>query len=150
VVVLSVPHTAHRAILEDIRPALAGKVLIDVTNQVNPRRPNLDWLCEAGSAAAQAQALLGPEVKVVAAFQNIAAPHLRDLEHEISSDVLVCSDDATARALAIELAERAGMRAYDAGPLENAAVVEGLTVILIALNKRYGVKGAGIRITGIR
>jgi len=149
VVVLSVPYAAHRTILSDIRPALDGKVLIDVTNQVNPRKPNLDWLCNGGAAAVQAQAFLGPEVRVVAAFQNIAAPHLRDPEHPIDSDVLVCGDDAEAKAVAIELAQKAGMRAYDAGPLENAAVVEGLTVVLIAMNKRYQVKGAGIRVTGI-
>jgi len=149
VVVLSVPHTAHRAILSDIRSVLSGKVLIDVTNQVNPGHPNLDWLCEVGSAAAQAQAFLGPEVRVVAAFQNIAALHLRDMDREIDSDVLVCGDDADARALAIELVGQAGMRAIDAGPLENAIIVEGLTVVLIAINRRYGVKGAGIRITGI-
>lgn len=149
VVVLSVPHTAHRAILSDIRPALAGKVLIDVTNQVDPRKPSLDWLCGAGSAAAQAQEFLGPEVRVVAAFQNIAAHHLQDVDHEIGSDVLVCGDDIDARGLAIELAGHAGMRAFDAGPLENAVVVEGLTVVLIALNKRYHARGAGIRLTGI-
>ena len=149
VVVLSVPYTAHRTILSDIRPALNGKVLIDVTNQVNPRQPNLDWLCDRGAAAVQAQAFLGPEVRVVAAFQNIAAPHLQDPEHPIDSDVLVCGDDPGAKAVAIELAQKAGMRAYDAGPLENAAVVEGLTVVLIAMNKRYKVKGAGIRVTGI-
>ena len=149
VVVLSVPYAAHRAILEDIRPALDGKVLIDVTNQVNPRKPNLDWLCNGGAAAVQAQAFLGPSVRVVAAFQNIAAPHLRNPEHPIDSDVLVCGDDAEAKAIAIELAEQAGMRAFDAGPLENAAVVEGLTVVLIAMNRRYRSRGAGIRITGL-
>lgn len=149
VVVLSVPYAAHRAILTDIQPALAGKVLIDVTAPIDPKNPGRVRLIEDGSAAVQAQQFLGDQVAVVAAFQNIAAGHLRDLDHEIDSDVLVCGDDAEAKQLAIELARKAGMRALDAGPLINATAVEGMTSVLVGLNKRYKSKGTGIRVTGI-
>lgn len=149
IVVLSVPYSAHRAILEDIRPALPGKVLVDVTAPIDPTDPGRVRVLENGSAAVEAQQLLGSDVTVVAAFQNIAAGHLQDLDHEIDSDVLVCGDDADAKQMTIELAGKAGMRALDAGPLVNASSVEGLTAVLIGLNKRYKSKGTGIRITGI-
>ncbi|MFQ5340335.1 MAG: NADPH-dependent F420 reductase [Anaerolineae bacterium] len=149
IVVLSVPYAAHRAILEDIQPALPGKVLIDVTAPIDPKNPGRVRLLEAGSAAVEAQQFLGDQVTVVAAFQNIAAGHLQNLDHDIDSDVLVCGDDRDAKQLTIELAEKAGMHALDAGPLTNASIVEGLTAVLIALNKRYKSKGTGIRITGI-
>lgn len=149
VVVLSVPYAAHRAILEDIRPALTGKVLIDVTVPIDPKNPARVRLLEAGSAAVEAQQFLGDQVTVVAAFQNIAASHLQDLDHEIDSDVLVCGNDTVAKEQVIRLAAKAGMRALDAGPLINASAVEGMTSVLIALNKRYKSKNAGIRITGL-
>ncbi len=149
IVVLSVPYAAHRTILADIQPALPGKVLIDVTAPIDPKNPGRVRLLEAGSAAVEAQQFLGDQVTVVAAFQNIAAGHLQNLDHDIDSDVLVCGDDADAKQVAIDLAEKAGLRALDAGPLINASAVEGMTSVLIALNKRYKSKNAGIRITGI-
>jgi NADPH-dependent F420 reductase len=85
----------------------------------------------------------------VAAFQNIGTVHLRDPDHPIDCDVLVCGDDQEAKTKAIALAVAAGMRGLDAGPLQNAVVVEGLTAVLISINRRYKVRGAGIRITGL-
>jgi NADPH-dependent F420 reductase len=101
------------------------------------------------AAAREAQELLGPEVRVVAAFQNVPAHALNRLEHELASDVLVCGDDPEARARVVELAEAAGMQAYEAGGLDNAVVVEGLTALIIAMNKRYKSKVGGIRVSGI-
>ena len=92
---------------------------------------------------------MGEAVRVVAAFQNISAEHLRSLDHEIECDVLVCGNDRDAKKLVIELAQAARMMAWDAGPIENAMVVEGLTSVLINLNVRHKVKASGIRITGI-
>lgn len=149
IVVLSVPYAAHRAILEDIRQALSSKILIDVTAPIDPQNPGRVRLLEAGSAAVEAQQFLGDQVTVVAAFQNVAAGHLRDLDHPIDSDVLVCGDDADAKERVIQLAGKAGIQALDAGPLINASAVEGMTAVLIALNKRYKSKGAGIRIMNI-
>jgi len=147
--VLTVPYSAHADTLTAIRDAVQGKVLIDVTVPLRPPKVSRVWIPPGRSAAEEAQALLGSEVRVVCAFQNISAEHLGDLDHKIDSDVLVCGDDAQAKALALELAARAGMRGIDAGPLQNAVVVEGLTAILIGVNVRYKVKGAGIRITGL-
>jgi NADPH-dependent F420 reductase len=148
-VVLTVPYSAHVPTLESIRTGLAGKVLVDVTVPLQPPRVTQVYIPPGGSAAVEAQNLLGEEVRVVAAFQNVSAAHLQDPEHPIECDVLVCGDDEAAKAEAISLAEAAGMRGVDAGSLQNAVAVEGLTAILIAINKRYKVKKAGIKITGL-
>jgi hypothetical protein len=147
--VLTVPYSAHTATLESLRDGLAGKILVDVTVPLQPPKVSHVYVPPAGSAAAEAQALLGDSVRVVAAFQNVSAAHLEDPDHPVDCDVLVCGDDKQAKAEAIALAEAAGMRGLDAGPLQNAVVVEGLTAVLIGINIRYKVKGAGIRITGL-
>ena len=101
----------------------------------------------AGSACQEAQQLLGPGVQVVAAFQNISSVHLAN-DLPVECDVLVCGDRAEAREQVLQLVQAAGFRGWDAGPLQNAAVVEGLTSVLLGINKRYKIRGAGIRITG--
>jgi predicted dinucleotide-binding enzyme len=63
--------------------------------------------------------------------------------------VLVCGNDKAARTVVIDLVQLAGLVGWDAGPIENSVVAEGLTSILIGLNKQFGVQAAGIRITGI-
>lgn len=149
VVVLSVPYAAHRAILKQIKPALAGKVLIDVTVPLRPPKVSQAYVPEEGPAAVQAQALLGNDVQVVAAFQNVSATHLAHPGRPIDCDVLVCGDKAEAREVAIRLAEAAGMRGIHAGALVNAVAVESLTPVLIAINRYYKIKNAGIRVTGL-
>lgn len=148
-VVLTVPYSAQAPTLHSIRTALSGKILIDATVPLQPPKVSHVYVPPGGSAAAETQALLGDEVRVVAAFQNVGAAHLREPDHPIDCDVLVCGDEKEAKAEAIALAEAAGMRGLDAGPLQNAVVVEGLTAVLIGINKRYKVKGAGIKITGL-
>lgn len=149
IVVLSVPYAAHRATLEAVQEQLAGKILVDVTVPLQPPKVRTVHLPEGQSAAMEAQALLGEDVRVVAAFQNISAEHLADPAHVVECDVLVCGDDAEAKAEVIRLVEAAGMRGFDAGRIQNAIAVESLTPVLIGLNIRYKGKGAGIRITGL-
>ena len=147
--VMTVPYSAHVPTLESIRAALTGKILVDVTVPLQPPRVSQVYVPPGGSATAEAQALLGDDVRVVAAFQNVGAAHLDDPDHPIDCDVLVCGDDKEAKAEAIALAQAAGMRGLDAGPLQNAVVVEGLTAMLIGINIRYKIKNAGIKITGL-
>jgi NADPH-dependent F420 reductase len=149
IVVLTVPYAAHTATLEAVRDAVQGKVFVDVTVPLVPPKVARVQLPAGGSASLEAQALLGPAVRVVAAFQNISAEHLKDPEHPIDCDVLVCGDDKEAKAGVIQLAAEAGMTAWDAGPLANSVVPEGLTSVLIGLNTRHKVKASGIKITGI-
>lgn len=146
IVVLTVPPEAQLSTLEGVKTLLGGKILVDATARVDAKDPKPP----AGRASArEAQDLLGAEVRVVAAFQNVPAHALKKLEVELASDVMVCSDDAEARAEVIKLAEAAGMQAYEAGGLDNGIVVEGLTALIIAMNKRYKSKAGGIRVSGI-
>lgn len=145
-VVLTVPPDAQLATLEGVKFRLAGKLLVDATARVDARDPRPP---SGTGSARQAQDLLGPSVRVVAAFQNVPAHALKQLDHALASDVLVCADDAEARAVVVTLAEAAGMRAYEAGGLDNGLVVEGLTALIIAMNKRYKSKTGGIGVTGI-
>jgi NADPH-dependent F420 reductase len=149
IVVLTVPHAAQLATLREVAAALAGKILIDVTVPLVPPQVSRVQLPEGGSAALAAQKLLGNGVRVVSAFQNVAAELLGSLGQSIDCDVLVCSDDRDARAQVIALARAAGMRAFHAGPLANAVVAEALTSVLIAINRQYKVKHSGIAITGL-
>jgi len=148
IVVLTVPYDAHETTLKDIQEAVRGKVLVDVTVPVDPGKPRHLRIPPGGSATEEAQALLGPETRVVAAFQNISHAHLAQGEAS-ACDVLVCGDDTDARQEAIKLAGLLGFRGLDAGPARNARVIEGLTILLMGINRRYKAKGAGIRITGI-
>jgi NADPH-dependent F420 reductase len=149
IAVLSVPYEWQRTVLEDVGAALAGKVLITVVVPLKPPNVARAWHPPAGSAAQEAQALLSGSTAVVAAFQNVGAMHLAAGDGPIDSDILVCGDDDAAKAVAIQLAVDAGMRGIDAGPLANAGVVEGLTALLIGINRRYKVRGAGLRLTGL-
>lgn len=149
IVVLTVPHEAQLSTLESVREALHGKILIDVTVPLVPPAVSRVQLPEGGSAVLAAQQLLGPDVKVVSAFQNVSAHHLKDLTHRIECDVLCCGDDREAVDQVIALSEALGLRAFYAGPLANSAATEALTSVLIAINRRYKIPSSGIRITGV-
>ena len=147
--VLTVPYSAHRETLLDLKESLQGKVLVDVTVPLVPLKVDHVHLPLGGAAGLEAQEILGPDVRVVSAFQNISAAHLRDPERDIDCDVLVCGNDATACEEVITLVEAAGMSGLHAGSLVNAIAIESLTPVLISLNKHYRIKDAGIRVTGI-
>jgi hypothetical protein len=149
IAVLTVPYSAHRATIESVREALKGKLLVDVTVPLDPDNRRKIRLPQGGSAGAEAQALLGDDVQVVSAFQNVSFAHLQELDHPIECDVLVTGNDKHAKQQVIKLAAAAGMDAFDAGPIENAVVAEGLASALINVNIKFKVKSAGIRITGI-
>lgn len=149
IVVLSVPYSAHKATLEGLREACAGKILVDLTVPLQPPQIMTVNLPAGQAAALEAQALLGDSTPVVAAFQNVSAVKLRQLDQPVDCDVLVCADDAAAKAQVIELVAAAGMRGIDAGSLKNAIAAESLTPLLLHINRTYRIAGAGIRITGL-
>lgn len=148
-VVLTVPAAAHLATLVEVKEALGGKVVIDTTVSLDPDAPGRLSSANHRSALEEAQEFLGPGTKVVAAFQNISYRLLRNLDRRIDCDVLVSGEDPDARQLAMILVEKAGLRALDAGPAHYARTIEGLTPLLLELNRRYKTKEAGIRITGL-
>lgn len=149
IVVLSVPYSAHRATIDSVKDKLDGKVFVDLTVPLNPPKVRTVHVPEGKAAALEAQTYVGDGVRVVAAFQNVSAEKLADPDIKVDCDVLVCGDDDAAKADVIRLAEAAGMRGVDAGALANAVAVEALTPVLLYINKKYSVKGAGIRITGL-
>jgi len=148
VVALCVPYSNHDSIIEEIAPVMAGKILVDAVVPLAPPNVPLVHLPAAGSPALAAQRRLGAEVRVAAAFHNVSAKKLRD-GHKADCDVLVFSDDAQVRAEVIRLADVIATRGVDGGALANAVAAEALTSVLIAINRRYKIAGAGIRITGL-
>lgn len=149
VILLTVPYAAQRATALALADQLQGKVLIDATVPLMPPKVGRVQLPAGGSAVAALQDELGAGVKVVAAFQNVSAHHLRDLDHAVDCDVLVCADDSDAAGIAVDLAQAMGLRAFHAGPVANSAAVEAMTSLLISINRRYKSPGSGLRITGV-
>ncbi|HSM55504.1 MAG TPA: NADPH-dependent F420 reductase [Candidatus Sulfomarinibacteraceae bacterium] len=149
VVVLSVPYKAQQPTLEAVRDVIEGKLLVTVVVPLEPPKVSHVWQPEAGSAAQEAQDYLSDSARVVAAYQNISAELLPDPEQDVNCDVLICGDNKEDKDLVRDLTTDAGMRGIDAGPLQNAGVVEGLTAVLIGINIRNKIKHSGIRITGL-
>jgi hypothetical protein len=146
-VIVTVPFAAQEATLADIKPHVAGKVVVDTTVPLVPPKVMRVQLPPEGSAAAKAAELLGEGVTMVSAFHNVAAHKLAQ-DIDVGCDVLVFGDDKAARGEVVALADAMGLRGLHAGALVNSAAAEALTSILIFMNKTYKVDGAGIRITG--
>ena len=143
--VLTVVQSAHQAAVSALKEDLQGKILIDATAQItfpNPKPP------DPPSAARKAQEILGESVPVVAAFQNIPAHALQDLEKDLESDVLVSADDQADAKTVMEIIEGAGMNAYYVGDLDMAITIEGLTAVLVNINRYNDIKHASVRIVG--
>lgn len=147
IVVLTVPAEHQLTTLAGVKEQLKGKILIDVTVPLIPPKVGTVQLPPEGSAGKRAQDLLGDEVNVVTAFQNIAA-HLLQHDVVIECDVLVAGNKKAARQKVIDLAAEAGMRGWHAGPIENSAAAEALTSILIQINRQGGISHSGIKIIG--
>ena len=148
-VVIAVPFEAQRAVLESVRDRLRGKTVVDAAVALTRTGGRFDLVhVEEGSASLQAQALL-PESRVVAAFQTISARDLLDAAHAVEGDVIVCANDDASRQLVMSLAERIpALRAVDGGGLAGSRYVEGITPLLLNVNRTYRARTA-VRILGI-
>ncbi len=133
---------------ETVKEALQGKLLIDVTVPLVPPKVSKVQMPPAGSAAQEAKEILGEGAEIVSAFQNVSFEHLLG-EATVECDVLVTGTSKNARLETLKLVEAAGLIGWDAGPIENSVVAEGLTSVLIYINKQYGSTYAGIKITGV-
>ncbi len=153
IAVLTVPFSGVVALLKQLKSIWKpGTLVIDTTVPLaasiggTVTRVLGVW---QGSAAEQTKELLPAGVSLAAAFQNLGAAILAS-DEPVDCDVLVCSDDEKAKQMASELVGKIpGARALNGGKLENARIVESLTALLIGLNMRYKVHGAGIRFTGL-
>jgi NADPH-dependent F420 reductase len=148
IVVLAVPFSNHDATIAAIKDAVHGKIVVDTAVPLVPPKVSTVQLPAEGSAAQIAQRLLGDDVKVVSAFHNVGAAKLQAGERA-DCDVLVFGNDKEARETVIALAGEVATRGVDGGVLANSAAAEALTSVLIGINRRYKVPGAGIRITGL-
>ena len=124
---------------------MQGKILVDTTVPLQKEVTKV-LLPKAGSAAVEAQNILGDDVTVIAALQNIGS-HLLSSEDRIDAEVLISGNNEAALNLVTELVEELGLGSWQVGPLENSAAAEALTSILIAINKKYKRKSSGIKIT---
>ena len=148
VVIVTVPHSSQGDTLALIKDKVGDAVVVDTTVPLVPPKVMRVQLPSEGSAAMQARAHLGPDVKLVTAFHNVSAHHL-DSDHAIDCDVLVFSDDIEARKTVVDLCPGMGLRGLSGGSLGNSAAAEALTSILIYMNKTYKADGAGIRFTNL-
>ena len=145
-IVLAVKAEAALATARELRAAIGSTPLLSVASELRVTQGGVFPASHALSLAERIQAELdGP---VAAGLHSLAASSL-GADHPPDEDAFVCGDDPDAKALALELARGliAG-RALDAGPLASARALEGLTAVIVNMNRRY--KGhAGIRVTGL-
>jgi len=153
IVFLTVPFRAQSENLTNLRNALAeGQILVDATvplaAAVSGKATRLLGVPQ-GSAAEQAQEMVPDGVTVVSALHTVAGHVLADLDHPLDEDVLICGDAREPKRRVGELLDRIdGLRSINAGALETARLVEGLTPLLISVNSRNKVT-AGVRLTGL-
>ena len=148
IIVVTVPAAAHVETLAALAPATEGKVVVDTTVPLDATFAHAVRLPE-GSAAAQAQRILGERARVVGAFHTVPATLLADLSRPIDCDVLVCGDDAVAKSRVAEVAKPLGARVIDVGGLGHAHTLEQITALLIDLGRRVRRHELGVRITGL-
>jgi NADPH-dependent F420 reductase len=149
IVIVTVPYSAQAGTLADIKGSVGNAIVVDTTVPLVPPRVMRVQLPAAGCAALEAREHLGPDVRLVTAFHNVAAHKLAAGE-DVDCDVLVFGDDVEARKTIVELVADVGMRGLAAGSLANSAAAEALTSILIFFNKTYEADGAGVRFTGLK
>ena len=147
IVIVTVPFAAQADTYAEIRPLVAGKLVVDTTVPLMPPKVMRVQLPAAGSAAALAAEILGEGVRLTSAFHNVAA-HKLAKDIDVACDIFVFGDDKDARGEVVKLADAIGLRGVHAGALVNSAAAEAMTSLLIFINKTYRVDGAGISITG--
>ena len=147
-VLVTVPYTAQAATLAEIKDVVGTAIVVDTTVPLVPPRVMRVQMPAAGCAALEAREHLGPDIRLVSAFHNVAA-HRLAAEDSVDCDVLVFSDDVEARKQVIDLIGTLGLRGLAGGGLANSAAAEALTSVLIFLNKTYAAGGAGVRFTGL-
>jgi len=144
-VVIAVPYEGHQQMVQDLKGQLTGKIVIDAVVPLKKIRP---FVPPAGSALQEAQQIIGDEAPVIGALHNISAVDLGEVDSPLG-DVLVCGDNEQAKQKVMEIIRRIGARPFDGGPAGNAYVIEGLTGIIIHLNRKYKSKHGSIKITGV-
>jgi NADPH-dependent F420 reductase len=144
--VVSVPYQSHTALLTPLKPDLEGKMIIDATVPIDPTNM-LQTRTETGKSAAEETADILGNVDVFAAFHTISHRILRNPESR-NHDVLIAGPD-TRKSQIIDLVRTMNLRPVNAGPLAVSCHIEGMTVLLLSINKANKVRESGIHITGV-
>lgn len=153
VVVVTVPFSGfvpiYKSIAESLRP---GAVVIDATvpveASVGGKATHVFGIWE-GSAAQLGKAFLPKGIRMCAGFHTVSASAARDFEAPLEGDVLVCGHKEGKPAVRGLVEALPNLRYVDAGPLENARIIEPITALLIGINHRYGTDRSGIRIASL-
>jgi NADPH-dependent F420 reductase len=149
IVVVTLPYSGQADTLPALKDDIGSRIVVStvVPMQFSPGKVEMLTL-DDGSAAQEAQRLL-PDARVVGAYQNLAARKLFDVEHELDGDVIVCSDDKEALREIIWLTEQIpGLRGINGGPLAASHYVEGITTLLVHINRNYKTE-TSVRIVGV-
>jgi hypothetical protein len=148
-VIVTLPYSGQAETLAGLRERIGNRIVVSTVVPMQFAAGKVTMLdLEDGSAAQEAQRIL-PEARVVGAFQNLAARKLFDVDHELDGDVIVCSDDKEALREVIWLAEQiAGLRGVNGGPLACSRYVEGITTLLVHVNRNYKTE-SHIKIVGV-
>jgi NADPH-dependent F420 reductase len=149
VIVVTLPYSGQAETLEALRDKIGDKVVVSTVVPMQFAAGKVTMLqVEDGSAAEEIQRIL-PQARVVGAFQNLAARKLFDIDHELDGDVIVCSDDKDALRQVIWLAEQIpGLRGVNGGPLAASRYVEGITTLLVHINRNYKTE-SHVKIVGV-
>ena len=148
-ILLTVPYSGLRETLRDLASDIGDRILVSAVVPLEFSRFRIAALDVPDGSAAQEAQLLVPSAKVVGAFQNLSAGHLLDLDHEIDGDVIVCGDHPDAVRETIDLANLIpGVRGINGGPLANSRYVEGITALLLNINRIHRAE-THIKIAGI-
>lgn len=148
IVVLAIPYSVHKETIKELKELLIGKLVIDITVPLNPSKKATVQMPPEGSAALEALSILGQESQFATAFHTIPYENLIN-GTDCDCDVLVSGTSKDSRQMTLDLVKAAGFNGWDAGPIENSVVLEGLPSVLIRINRVYGSTHAGIRITGV-
>jgi 8-hydroxy-5-deazaflavin:NADPH oxidoreductase len=148
-VMITLPYSGQAETLAALRGEIGDKIVISTVVPMQFAAGKVTMLqLEDGSAAEETQRIL-PDAHVVGAFQNLAARKLFDVDHELDGDVIVCSDDKEALRQVIGLAEQIpGLRGVIGGPLASSRYVEGITTLLVHINRNYKTE-SHVKIVGI-
>jgi NADPH-dependent F420 reductase len=153
VALVTVPFAGQADTYRGLKPAFRpGAVVCDCTSPLATAVGGRAWQVVRpwhGSAAEQAEALLGKGVRLVSGFQTVSGEELQTLNQDLDGDVLLCGGDPDAKATIGALVEQIpNLRWADAGALSMARIVETFTAVLVSVNRAYGIHSAGVALTG--
>lgn len=149
IAVLAIPYESQAEVLRALRQVLRGLVLVTAVNALDPHKPDSVSLPPGGSGALEAQALVGPDIPVVAAFQTLMYRVLKEINTPTQAEVWVAGDDREARRRVVKLSASTGLRTRDVGSLVNSIACEALGSIFMKVGAELGAKRIGVRLTGI-